>query len=100
MSTKSDTIVPPCATDANVQLDNRLRDAWNMNLKTYKAIKNSLLSLVLIAFGWFLVLEGADPTLVFSGTLAVVALLNGIEFAEFVDAWSEVRQAQLRDDED
>lgn len=102
MSTKTQSRVPSSVTDANVELDQQLRDAYHhMNLKTYKAVKNGILSFVLLGFAYVLVLEGADPTLVFTGTLAVVTLLNGIELAEFLDAWAEVRTAQAnREDDD
>ena len=103
MSTKTQSRVPSSVTDANVQLDKQLRDAYHhMNLKTYKAVKNGILSFVLLGFAYVLVLEGADPTLVFTGTLVVVTLLNGIELAEFLDAWAAVRsgdtQTQRRED--
>ena len=71
-----------------------------MDLKAYKALKNGLLSFVLVGFAIVLVQEGAEPTLVFTGTLAVVTLLNGIELAEFYSAWEEVRKTQAQSQED
>ena len=101
MSTNHPNHIPSSVTDANVQLDQRLRDAYaNMDLKTYKVVKNGLLSFVLIGFAVFLVLEGAEPTLVFTGTLGLLTLLNGIELAEFYSAWEEVRTAQAQRQED
>jgi hypothetical protein len=102
MSAKHPHYLPECVTTANVQLDDRLRSFNNMDLKAYKAVKNGLLSLAIIVFAGYVVNAGADPTVVFSGTLTLLCLLNGIELAEFYNAWEEVRktQAQNQDRED
>ena len=102
MSTRTTHLIPHCATRANVSLDERLRGSAlkQMDLKTYKAVKNGLLSLFLLVFAGFLVLEGADPTLVFTGTVAFLALLNGVELGEFYSAWEEVRRVQAQNTAD
>ena len=101
MSTNHPTRIPRSVTDANVQLDQQLRDAYTaMDLKTYKLVKNGVLSIAIIGFGVFLVLEGANPDAVFAGTVLLLCMLNGIELAEFLDAWAEVRTAQAQSQED
>lgn len=100
MSTEKPSFIPHCATEANVSLDNRLRRLRHMDLKTYKAVKNGLLSFAVLVFAGILVVEAnADPTVVFSGTVVFLALLNGIELGEFFSAWEEVRKLQAQNND-
>lgn len=65
-----------------------------MDLKTFKIVKNSLLSLLFLAFAIYLVTRGADPTWTFTGTFVLLLLLNGVEAGELYAAVDEVRRIQ------
>lgn len=80
--------------DQNALLDDYLRRFPGMNLKKYKIIKNGILSIMLVGFGTIAISQGADPTVVSGSIIALVAVLNGIEFSELFAVYSEMKQAQ------
>lgn len=67
-----------------------------MNLKKWKAIKLAVLNVAVIGFGVFALTKGAEPTTVSLAIVLTVGLLNGMEAAELVDAWREVRTQQAQ----
>ena len=62
-----------------------------MNLKTWKVIKNLVVSIAIVGFAIFAIGEGADPLQVFSLAIVVIGLVNGMELSEFYAAWAEVQ---------
>jgi hypothetical protein len=75
----------------NTALDRWCRRVLTMYLRAVKTIKNGLLSLLFLGFALILVDQGAGPTLTYSETIALLAVLNGIELGELYAAWSEVQ---------
>lgn len=75
----------------NLLLDRWLRSHSSMNLKKWKAIKVSLLSLILVAYGVYSIQQGADPGPALWVVVTVIALLNGIELSELVAVWAELK---------
>lgn len=70
-----------------------------MNLKAWKVLENLVVSLAIVSFGIFSVVEGADPLQVFSLGIIVLGLVNGMELSEFYAAWAEVQQSSDREPE-
>lgn len=70
-----------------------------MNLKAWKVLENLVVSLAIVSFGIFSVVEGADPLQVFSLGIIVLGLVNGMEISEFYAAWAEVKQSSDREPE-
>ena len=68
-----------------------------MNLRTWKVIKNLIVSIAIVGFAIFAIGEGADPLQVFSLAIIVLGLVNGMEVSEFYAAWAEV-QTDSQDD--
>jgi hypothetical protein len=62
-----------------------------MNLKTWKVLKNLIISLAIVGFGVFTIGEGANPMHVFSLGIIILGLVNGMELSEFYAAWAEVQ---------
>lgn len=97
MSTKAPTLIPTAQTRANLDLAMRLASRYeNMDLKTYKALKIGVLSVSVIGYAVFSVQQGADPNVVFTGTVLLLAILNGVEVTELASAWIEVRTGHQR----
>jgi len=67
-----------------------------MTLTQFKVVKNLLLSGVILAFSWLLVTEGAEPTLVGVAALSLVAVLNGVDLAEWYAVWGEVQRERIK----
>ena len=61
-----------------------------MDLAKYKLVKTTLVSLALVGFGSFAILQGADPTLTATVTVMVIGLIAGVEFSELVASMSDV----------
>lgn len=68
-----------------------------MNLKTWKVLKNLIISISIVGFGIFAIGEGADPMHVFSLGIIVLGLVNGMELSEFYAAWAEVQSGGQND---
>ena len=62
-----------------------------MNLKTWKVLKNLVISVAIVGFGVFAIGEGANPMHVFSLGIIVLGLVNGMELGEFYAAWADVQ---------
>jgi len=62
-----------------------------MNLRTWKVLKNLVISIAIVSFGVFAIGEGADPMHVFSLAIIVLGLVNGMELGEFYAAWADVQ---------
>jgi len=62
-----------------------------MNLKTWKVLKNLVISVAIVGFGVFAIDEGANPMHVFSLGIIVLGLVNGMELGEFYAAWADVQ---------
>jgi len=92
--------VPQDVCDYNIRLDQRLRSASTMNLKQWKLLKAAISTVAVLLFSAFAIVEGAEPTTTGLVALLVVAALNGIDIAELLSVWAEVRTAQPRDDDD
>ena len=85
-------LIPDELTDQNRALDQFLRRKWPpMNLKRWKLVKNAVFAAAILGYGYVLVTEGADPTIVFAGTIALLIPLLGIEFGEFAAAWAMIQ---------
>lgn len=61
-----------------------------MDLARWKALKTTFVSLAILGFAAFAVLQGADPTLTATVAIPVVGLVAGIEFSELVAAMADV----------
>ncbi len=92
--------VPEDVCDLNIRLDQRLRRVSSMNLKTWKLLKAGVSTVAVLLFSAWSIAEGADPTTTGLVALLVVAALNGIDVAELLSVWAEVRAARPRDDDD
>lgn len=68
-----------------------------MNLKTWKVLKNLVISIAIVGFGVFAIGEGANPMHVFSLGIIVLGLVNGMELGEFYAAWADI-QTNSQDD--
>jgi len=99
MSTKTtSSTVPDAVTRQNCAVDHYLRNRWPpMNLKTWKVLKNLVISIAIVGFGVFAIGEGADPMHVFSLGIIVLGLVNGMELSEFYAAWAEVQSGSQND---
>jgi len=71
-----------------------------MNLKRWKLLKAGISTVAVLLFSGFAIVEGAEPTTTVLVALLVVAALNGIDVAELLSVWAEVRTEQARDDGD
>jgi hypothetical protein len=92
MSTKRPHIVPEPVRKFNVRLDRALRDlSPNVNLRKWKLARGLVVTVAVVAFATFAILRGAEPTTTALFALVLVALLNGIDLAELVSVWAEVR---------
>lgn len=69
-----------------------------MNLKTWKVLKNLVISIAIVGFGVFAIGEGANPMHVFSLGIIVLGLVNGMELGEFYAAWAEVQSIETDPD--
>ncbi|ADQ69256.1 hypothetical protein Hbor_39420 (plasmid) [Halogeometricum borinquense DSM 11551] len=97
-------LVPTELTDQNRALDQFLRQRCPpMNLKRWKFVKNAVFAAAILGYGFTLARQGADPTIVFAGTVALLIPLLGIEYGEFAAAWAMIQggnpPVQSRDDD-
>jgi len=92
--------VPQDVCDHNIRLDQRLRRVSDMNLKRWKLLKAGISTVSVLVFSAFAIAEGADPTSTGLVALLVVAALNGIDVAELLSVWAEVRTQQSSDTAD
>jgi predicted anti-sigma-YlaC factor YlaD len=92
--------VPKDVCDYNIRLDQQLRRVSDMNLKRWKLLKAGISTVAVLVFSGFAISEGADPTSTGLVALLVVAALNGIDVAELLSVWAEVRASRPRDDGD
>lgn len=53
-----------------------------MDLKRWKILKSTLVTVAFVVFGAFAIQAGADPTPIATLTLLVTALYNGVEWGE------------------
>jgi hypothetical protein len=90
--------VPEDVCAYNIRLDQRLRRVSTMNLKRWKLLKAAISTVAVLLFAAFAIVEGAEPTTTGLVALLVVAALNGIDIAELLSVWAEVRTAQATDD--
>jgi hypothetical protein len=90
--------VPEDVCAYNIRLDQRLRKVSTMNLKRWKLLKAAISTVAVLLFAAFAIVEGAEPTTTGLVALLVVAALNGIDIAELLSVWAEVRTAQATDD--
>jgi len=98
MSTKKTSIVPDAVTRQNCAVDHYIKTRWApMNLKTWKVLKNLVVSIGIIGFAIFAIGEGADALQVFSLAIIVLGLVNGMELSEFYAAWAEVQASDADD---
>jgi len=98
MSTRKTSIVPDAVTQQNCAVDRYIKTRWKpMNLKTWKALKNFTISMSIIGFAVFAIGKGADALQVFSLTIIVLGLVNGMEISELYAAWAEVEAGDSGD---
>jgi hypothetical protein len=72
-----------------------------MNLKRWKLLKSVVLSLAVLVFAVFAILQGADPTAVAIPAIITATLVAGVEYSELVAVWAETQvQYQSRQEED
>lgn len=92
--------VPKDVCAYNIRLDQRLRRVSTMNLKRWKLLKAGVSTVAVLLFSAWSIAEGAEPTTTGLVALLVVAALNGIDVAELLSVWAEVRASRPRDDDD
>jgi hypothetical protein len=62
-----------------------------MNLRKWKLARAVFVTVAVFVFTTFAISEGAEPTTTGVLALLLVALLNGIDLAELMSVWAEVR---------
>lgn len=72
-------------------------DQWlqrfkHMNLARWKLAQNSLISILVFLLAWQ---AGADPTV----AVGVIAVINGISFADLAAVWNNPQTQTQQDDE-
>jgi 4-amino-4-deoxy-L-arabinose transferase-like glycosyltransferase len=82
---------PETPAEYNAHLDRRLERIPGMNLRRWKLFKSILLSLAVLVFAVFAILQGADPTAVALPAIIVAALVAGVEWSELVAVWAETK---------
>lgn len=80
---------PSTTAEYNAALDRRLSRIAHMNLKRWKIIKSTLLSMAVLGFAAYSIFEGADPTTVAVPALIISALIAGVEWSELLAVWAE-----------
>ena len=76
----------------NRALDSFLHRIKYMNLKRWKIIKSVLLSLAVLGFATYAIMQGADPTTIGLPAVIMAGLIAGVELSEYVAAFAEVHQ--------
>ena len=71
-----------------------------MAIQALKVFEGILANLVLAGLAWFLVSNGADPTIIGSLAIAVLAALNGISLSEYLAARQAIRETDLEVSDD
>lgn len=66
----------------NIRLGRKLEASIGMNLKRWKLVKTTLLSLAVLLFGGFAIDAGADATVVGLGALVIAGAIASIEMIE------------------
>jgi hypothetical protein len=77
------TLVPASVVQRNQTLDRRLR-RHNMTLGKWKALKNGMVSVLVLGFASFAILQGAPVGATALLALAIVGTMNGLDYAEFI----------------
>jgi hypothetical protein len=100
MSTKY--YFPESTAEYNARLARHFENTPGMNLKRWKLFRSILLSMAILLFTAFTVLQGADPTAVTIPAIITAALVAGIEIHELVAVWAETqaRYHSRQEDED
>jgi hypothetical protein len=92
MAQRQPTLVPQAVRRWNIRLDACLRHHWdNVNLRKWKLARAGVVTVAVFAFATYAIAEGAEPTTTALFALVMVALLNGIDLAELLSVWAEVR---------
>ena len=87
---------PETNAEYNRQLAQVLSRYPHMNLKRWKIIKSVILSLAVLSFGGFAILEGADPTTIGIPALFLAALIAGVEWSEAIAILAETSREYSR----
>jgi hypothetical protein len=100
MSTKY--CFPESTVEYNARLASHFETTPGMNLKRWKLFRSILLSMAILLFTAFTILQGADPTAVTIPAIITAALVAGIEIHELVAVWAEMqaRYRSRQEDED
>ena len=69
-------------------------------IQTLKAVRMLTVNLIIGILSVFLVLEGADPTIVGGFAITALALLNGVELSEWLAAKQAIQEHDLTNDDD
>jgi len=86
---------PKSIPEYNARLASHFENTPGMNLKRWKLFRSILLSMAILLFTAFKILQGADPTAVTIPAIITAALVAGIEIHELVAVWAET-QARYR----
>lgn len=73
-------------------LDQWLRRFKHMNLARWKILQQTVISILV---GYLAIGAGADPTI----AIGVIAVINGISFADLATVWNSATPKQNQDDE-
>ena len=86
----------------NARLARRFDSIPGMNLKRWKLFRSILLSMAILLFTAFTILQGADATAVTIPAIITAALVAGIELNELLAVWVETqaKYRNRREDED
>jgi hypothetical protein len=94
-------LIPEPVRAYNIRLDSALRTySPTVNLRKWKLARGLVVTVAVVAFATFAILRGAEPTTTALFALVLVALLNGIDLAELVSVWAEIRMHDSRDSDD
>jgi hypothetical protein len=70
-----------------------------MSVRKYKILKSTIVSVLLVAFGGWVIHQGVDATSVAYIVLMGLLLINGIELSELYAVLAEAKQRSNNDDQ-
>jgi len=63
-------------------------------MQVLKIVESILANIGVIVVGIFAILEGGDPTILGSGTLTVLGILNGVSLSEYLAARQAIEESK------
>lgn len=89
---------PKTTAEYNEALGTVLHRVRYMNIKRWKILKSLILSLSVLIFAGYAIMNGADPTTIALPALIMAGLIAGVEWSEFIAVWVETR-SNMKDED-